>query len=75
MRRAATSADQSPPAVGWVGVDMILGLRDDGRADRVLEVNPRVTTSFVALAARSGTSLVRTMLALADGVRVSDESA
>ena len=75
MRRAATSADQSPPAVGWVGVDMILGLRDDGRADRVLEVNPRVTTSFVALAARSGTSLVQTMLVLAEGVRVSDESA
>ena len=75
MRRAATPADQSPPAVGWVGVDMILGLRDDGRADRVLEVNPRVTTSFVALAARSGTSLVQTMLALAEGVRVSDESA
>lgn len=75
MRRAATPADQAPPAVGWVGVDMILGLRDDGRADRVLEVNPRVTTSFVALAARSGTSLVQTMLALAEGVRVSDESA
>lgn len=75
MRRAATPADRAPPAVGWVGVDMILGLRHDGRADRVLEVNPRVTTSFVALAARSGTSLVQTMLALAEGVRVSDESA
>ena len=75
MRRAATPADQAPPAVGWVGVDMILGLRDDGRADRVLEVNPRVTTSFVTLAARSGTSLVQTMLALAEGVRVSDETA
>jgi predicted ATP-grasp superfamily ATP-dependent carboligase len=75
MRRAAKPADHAAPAVGWVGVDMILGLRDDGRADRVLEVNPRVTTSFVALAARSGTSLVRTMLALAEGVRVSDESA
>ena len=75
MRRAATPADHAPPALGWVGVDMILGLRDDGRADRVLEVNPRMTTSFVALAARSGTSLVRTMLAVAAGVRVSDEPA
>jgi tyramine---L-glutamate ligase len=62
-------------AAGWVGVDMILGLRDDGRADRVLEINPRVTTSFVALAARSGTSLVQTMLARAEGVRVRDGSA
>ena len=75
MQRAVTPADHAPPAVGWVGVDMILGLRDDGRADRVLEVNPRMTTSFVALAARSGTSLVRTMLAVAAGVRVSDEPA
>lgn len=75
MQRAATTADHAPPALGWVGVDMMLGLRDDGRADRVLEVNPRVTTSFVALAARSGTSLVRTMLAVAAGVRESDGSA
>jgi predicted ATP-grasp superfamily ATP-dependent carboligase len=75
MQRAVTPADHAPPALGWVGVDMILGLRDDGRADRVLEVNPRMTTSFVALAARSGTSLVRTMLAVAAGVRVSDEPA
>jgi predicted ATP-grasp superfamily ATP-dependent carboligase len=75
MQRAVTPADHAPPAIGWVGVDMILGLRDDGRADRVLEVNPRMTTSFVALAARSGTSLVQTMLAVAAGVRVSDEPA
>ena len=47
---------------GWVGVDMILGARDDGRADRVLEVNPRLTTSFVRLAAGSPRSLVRAML-------------
>ena len=50
------------PAVGWVGVDMILGERDDGRNDRVLEVNPRLTTSFVWLAPRSGASLVRSMI-------------
>lgn len=77
-RRAVAAVDRAAGgcgAAGWVGVDMILGLRDDGRADRVLEVNPRVTTSFVALAARSGTSLVQTMLALAEGVRVRDESA
>lgn len=76
-RRAVAAVDRAAGgggAAGWVGVDMILGLRDDGRADRVLEVNPRVTTSFVALAARSGTSLVQTMLALAEGMRVRDES-
>lgn len=77
-RRTVAAVDRAAGghgALGWVGVDMILGVRDDGRADRVLEVNPRLTTSFVALAARSGTSIVRTMLALAAGERVSDGSA
>ena len=76
-RRAVAAIDLAAggeAAAGWVGVDMILGLRDDGRADRVLEVNPRVTTSFVALAARSDESLVQT-LARAAGVRVNDEPA
>lgn len=58
--------DRAPPA-GWIGVDMILGPRDDGLDDRVLEVNPRVTTSFVGLATDARSSLVRAMLDVADG--------
>ncbi|MEI7782726.1 MAG: hypothetical protein WCJ18_12490, partial [Planctomycetota bacterium] len=65
------SAAASPPpesaALGWVGVDMILGAGDDGRGDRVLEVNPRLTTSFVGLAALFDQSLTRMLLAVADG--------
>lgn len=57
-----------PPAAGWVGVDMILGDRTDGGDDRVLEVNPRVTTSFVGLAAAASASLVRAIVAVAEGV-------
>lgn len=53
-------------AAGWVGVDMMLGDREDGREDRVLEVNPRLTTSFVWLAPRSPSSLVRSMIDRAD---------
>jgi predicted ATP-grasp superfamily ATP-dependent carboligase len=49
---------------------MILGARDDGRDDRVLEVNPRLTTSFVRLAAGSPRSLVRAMLDAAAGSQV-----
>jgi tyramine---L-glutamate ligase len=52
---------------GWVGVDMILGNRDDGLDDRVLEVNPRVTTSFAGLAAVAPASLVRTLVDVARG--------
>lgn len=54
-------------ALGWVGVDMILGAGDDGRGDRVLEVNPRLTTSFVGLAALFDQGLTRMLLAVADG--------
>lgn len=67
----AHAAGGSEP-IGWVGVDMILGARDDGRADRVLEVNPRLTTSFVGLAAGWPRSLVRTMLDVAAGSQVRD---
>lgn len=54
-------------ARGWLGVDMILGGRDDGRADRVLEVNPRLTTSFVGFAAAAPRSLVRGWIDAAEG--------
>jgi predicted ATP-grasp superfamily ATP-dependent carboligase len=55
------------PASGWVGVDMILGSRPDGGDDRVLEVNPRLTTSFVGFAASSATSLIRLLVDGLDG--------
>ena len=71
----ARAAGDAGSGLGWVGVDMILGPRDDGRADRVLEVNPRLTTSFVGLAAAAPQSLVRAMLDLAAGGRMSDGAA
>lgn len=58
---------QAPVVSGWVGVDMILGRRDDGSGDRVLEVNPRLTTSFVGLRHLLSKSLVRAILDRADG--------
>lgn len=57
-------------ARGWVGVDMILGRPVDGRGDRVLEVNPRLTTSFVGHAGSAATSLVRQLLDVAAGRNV-----
>ena len=46
---------------------MILGDRDDGSADRVLEINPRLTTSFVGLARAGSASLLGALLATAAG--------
>jgi predicted ATP-grasp superfamily ATP-dependent carboligase len=70
--RAATLALRAVAAVGaeagWVGVDLILGERADGRYDRVLEVNPRVTTSFVGLTRLYAASLVAAMIDAAAGV-------
>ena len=50
---------------GWLGVDLVLGPRADGRDDRVLEVNPRITSSFVGHAAADRRSLV---LAIIDAI-------
>jgi predicted ATP-grasp superfamily ATP-dependent carboligase len=52
---------------GWAGVDLVLGPGADGRDDRVLEVNPRVTTSFVGQAGLFESSLVAAMISAATG--------
>jgi predicted ATP-grasp superfamily ATP-dependent carboligase len=46
---AMRALDALPPAAGYVGVDMVLGNDPDGREDVVVEVNPRLTTSYVGL--------------------------
>ena len=46
---------------------MILGDREDGCGDRVLEVNPRLTTSFVGLRHLFRLSLMRAILDVASG--------
>lgn len=63
----ARAAGGTETAAGWIGVDVILGPRDDGRDDRVLEINPRVTTSFVGHASGLSGGLVRAMLDVAAG--------
>jgi len=65
---AVARATGDPAAAsGWIGVDLMLGSRGDGRDDRVLEVNPRITTSFVGHAAGLSGSLLRAMLDVAAG--------
>lgn len=61
-RAVAALTRAGGPAVGWVGVDIILGTRHDGRDDRVLEINPRLTTSFVVQSRLASRSLVRSLL-------------
>lgn len=63
---ALARATAAPPR-GWVGVDMILGPAADGSDDRVLEINPRFTTSFLGHAAGAGQSLLRLVIDAAAG--------
>jgi predicted ATP-grasp superfamily ATP-dependent carboligase len=56
-----------PATLGYVGVDMILGQDPTGGEDYVLEINPRLTTSYVGLRAATKTNLAEAMLRVAEG--------
>jgi predicted ATP-grasp superfamily ATP-dependent carboligase len=56
-----------PPARGYVGVDLVLGAAEDGSQDAVIEINPRLTTSYVGLRAMTHDNLAQAMLEIATG--------
>lgn len=56
-----------PPLVGWAGVDLVLGDDPDGSLDVVIEVNPRLTTSYVGLRRAVRGGVLQAMLAAARG--------
>jgi predicted ATP-grasp superfamily ATP-dependent carboligase len=64
---AERAARALPAATGYVGVDMVLGREPDGSADAVLEVNPRLTTSYVGLRAAAQTNLAAAMWDISQG--------
>jgi predicted ATP-grasp superfamily ATP-dependent carboligase len=51
-----------PGLRGYVGVDVVLGDAADGSADFAIEINPRLTTSYVGLRALAETNLAGAML-------------
>ena len=54
-----------PPATGYVGVDLVLGRDPNGSEDYVIEVNPRLTTSYVGLRAAAKSNLADSMFRIA----------
>lgn len=52
---------------GYVGVDLILGEAEDGSADVAVEINPRLTTSYVGLRAATSGNLAGLLLDIAAG--------
>jgi predicted ATP-grasp superfamily ATP-dependent carboligase len=69
--RAVRAAERAVAAVdglrGYVGVDVVLGEAADGGGDAVIEVNPRLTTSYVGLRALARFNLAEAMLAVVAG--------
>ena len=63
-RVARQAIDCVPGLFGYVGVDLVLG--DDGR-DWAIEINPRLTTSYVGLRRLAESNLAEAMLRLAEG--------
>jgi hypothetical protein len=63
LRAVATLGD----VCGYVGVDLVLGDDPDGAGDVVIEINPRLTTSYVGLRAATEQNLAVAMLAAIDG--------
>ena len=62
--RAIASLDRS---MGYLGVDMVLGEDPRGGDDVVVEINPRLTTSYVGLRRATNQNLAGDILALAEG--------
>jgi predicted ATP-grasp superfamily ATP-dependent carboligase len=52
---------------GWFGVDLILGDATDGNGDAAIEINPRLTTSYLGLRRLARFNLAEALLAAATG--------
>ncbi|MBI2192941.1 MAG: ATP-grasp domain-containing protein [Planctomycetes bacterium] len=62
MALAAGAVASVPGLLGYAGVDLILGQPKEN--DVVMEINPRLTTSYVGLRALADTNLAETLLHL-----------
>jgi predicted ATP-grasp superfamily ATP-dependent carboligase len=68
--RARRLAERAVRAVeglhGYFGVDLVLGDVTDGSRDQVIEINPRLTTSYVGLRRLARFNLVEALLSVAN---------
>jgi len=71
---ALRAVDSLSEPLGYIGVDLVLGENSAGRDDVVIEINPRLTTSYVGLRRAVTQNIAAAMLAAAEG-RVATVSA
>jgi predicted ATP-grasp superfamily ATP-dependent carboligase len=67
---ARRAVDQIRGLSGYFGVDLVLGEPADGSQDRVIEVNARLTTSYIGLRALAKNNLADAMLQVALGKKM-----
>jgi predicted ATP-grasp superfamily ATP-dependent carboligase len=73
-RLTRPALDAIPGLLGYVGVDIIFGEAADGSQDQVIEVNPRLTTSYIGLRALARSNLTEMMLQAASGQTIAEPS-
>jgi len=70
-RRARRLAERAATCVeglhGWFGVDLVLGDAKDGSGDVAIEINPRLTTSYLGLRRLARFNLAEALLAIGTG--------
>jgi predicted ATP-grasp superfamily ATP-dependent carboligase len=67
VRLARAALNGVPGLLGYVGVDLVLGDAPDGTRDYAIEINPRLTTSYIGLRALAGFNIAEAMLKVAGG--------
>ena len=70
MRLGLAAAHALPKTTGLFGIDLVLGDAEDGSQDVVIEVNPRLTTSYVGLRALCEQNLLQATIDAIEGREV-----
>jgi predicted ATP-grasp superfamily ATP-dependent carboligase len=70
LRLAMRAVKTLATPIGYLGLDLVLGADPGGADDVVIEINPRLTTSYVGLRALARGNLAEAMLAVAVGEKV-----
>jgi tyramine---L-glutamate ligase len=70
VRLGQRAVDCVTGLLGYIGVDLVLGPIENGTRDYAIEINPRLTTSYVGLRVLADFNLAKAMLqAATDGIR------